>query len=194
MCFIINTTKHDLITGIYKKIMFLHTLHINIVHMYVCLLWNEYSNIKFCIRISEYSNIRLSPIYITCSLGKWLHIKHSQHFDLRLKSLIMIDHNHCSLYRHPNSRSIVGLMNVSSAHWSTLLGNRFDYLYTRSPFKVNCVRVTNNTLSDSAWIYLILFTGALYYSQKSFYWLSARPIYKKECVLKWVARVLQIMR
>ena len=32
----------------------------------------------------------------------------AHHFDLRLKSFMMIDHNHRSLYRHPNSQSIVG--------------------------------------------------------------------------------------
>ena len=49
---------------------------------------------------------------------KVMPIKHAQYFDLRLKSLIMIDHKHRCLYRHPNSRSIVGecFEFISNAH------------------------------------------------------------------------------
>ena len=71
-------------------------------------------------------------VYIQMQPGKVVHIKHAQHFELRLKSLILIDYNYRPLYRHPNSRSIVGFnlslfQVLTEAH--TSLSNRFiDYL------------------------------------------------------------------
>ena len=51
---------------------------------------------KSCIPHSR-ATTKCKPVYIQMSPGKVVHIKHAQRFDLRLKSLIMIDRNHCSL-------------------------------------------------------------------------------------------------
>ena len=66
---------------------------------------------KSLIYITHVNLIPLIPglqLNVNMQPGKVVYIKHAQHFDLRLKSLIMIDHNSRSLYRHHNSRSIVG--------------------------------------------------------------------------------------
>ena len=109
---------------------------------------------KSCIPNSR-ATTKCKPVYMHSDVArKVVHIKHVQHFDLRLKSLIMNDHDHRSLYRYSNSRSIVGFNLKCPLNCYTSLSNRFIYylqgLYTRrSPFKVSCTCVTNNTLSDS---------------------------------------------
>ena len=86
-----------------------------------------------------------------CSLGKLCIIKHAQYFDLRVKSFIIVDHNHRSLYRHPNSRSIVlNVLSLSQVLTKALyysLSNLLiickAYSYIRgSTFEVRCARVT----------------------------------------------------